>query len=270
MLAGVGGGRGCWPGRTVRSRAMDDEPPPLDLSRPRSVGELLSTTVDLFVRHTGLFLSVTLLVVAPYVVLVDGVWGRALRDGPRAQPGPTAGNVSLLLAVFVIPPLVTGLHAVIVRGMGAGHVPTVGRALRDVAPRLPAAFGAVALYTLGVFGGLLLLVVPGIWLGVRWYFAAQTAVLDETAPRASVWRSAELVQGSWWQVLGALIVNGIIFNGAALLAHVALRRLHAPLAYVVLHTLVQATALSLTALFGTLLFFTLRAQRTAPALPAMP
>jgi hypothetical protein len=73
--------------------------PRLDLLRPRSVGELLSTTVALLMRHSGLFLSVT------------------------------------LLTALVIPPLVTGLHAVIVRELGQGKVLGAGEALRTAAPR---------------------------------------------------------------------------------------------------------------------------------------
>jgi hypothetical protein len=246
---------------------MGETRPQLDLTRPRSIGELLSTTVALFVRHFGLFVSVTLLVVAPVVVFVDGVWGRALRDGSHAHAGTGASTASAVLASFVIPAFVTGLHAVIVRSIGSGTVPDVGRALRDVAPRLPAAFGAVALYALGTAIGFLLLIVPGIWIGVRWYFATQAAVLDQAAPSASLRHSAALVDGRWWEAFGALLTGGVLFGGASALAQAAAGLVHEGVAYVTLLTVIQAVALSLSALFGTLLFFTLHARRAAAQAP---
>ena len=57
----------------------------LDLDAHRNLGELLGTAFGLFGRHAALFLSVTLLVVAPIVLLVDGVWARRLADGPDAD-----------------------------------------------------------------------------------------------------------------------------------------------------------------------------------------
>ncbi len=243
---------------------------PLDLTTPRSVGELLATTLELLRQHFGLFLSVTLLVVAPVIVLVEGVWGRMLRDGPDAANVAAANTVFFVLAILVIPPLVTGLHAVIVRDMGGGQVPSVGEALRAVAPRLPMAFGAIVLFSVGSMIGLLLLFLPGIWLGVRWYFAAQAAVLEGTAPGASLQRSVQLVEGRWWEVFGALLVSTILSTGVGVLAHAAAGAVHEGVAYVTLITVIRAVTLSYTALFGTLLFFTLRARTRASAVPAMP
>jgi hypothetical protein len=249
---------------------MERLSPPLDLTKPRSVGELLTTTLELLRRHFGLFLSVTLLVVAPAMVLVEGVWGRMLRDGPDAANVASVNIAFLVLATLVIPPLVTGLHAVIVRDMGDGQVPGVGEALRAVAPRLPAAFGAIALFSAGTAIGFLLLIVPGIWLGVRWYFAAQAAVLEGTAPAASLRRSLELVDGRWWDVFGALLVSGILAAGVSAIATAVAGVVHAGVVYVTLITVIRAITLSYTALFGTLLFFTLRARQRASAVPAMP
>lgn len=243
---------------------MEQTRPPLDLSRPRSVGELLSTAVQLFAGHAGLFLSVTLLVVAPIVVFVDGVWGGALRDGPDYSPSTAAGATSGLLTAFALPSLVTALHAVIVRDLGSrGNVPTAGQALRAAAPRFPAALGAVVLSSLGIALGLLLLVVPGVWLAVRWYFGAQAAVLDQTSPGASLARSAQLVKGRWWETFGALLLSAVVFGLAGAFAVAVAGLVAEPILFVALLAVIQAVALSLSALFGTLLFFTLRARRVA-------
>jgi len=248
---------------------MAGSEPPLDLLRPRGVGELIATTLGLFRRHSGLFLSVSLLVVAPAVVLVDGVWGRALREGPHAHASQAASSTLALLTTLVIPPLVTALHAVIVRELGAGRVPGRMEALRAAAPRFPSAIAAVALYTLGVTVGLVLLIVPGIWLGVRWYFAAQAAVLDGVPARVALERSAALVDGRWGAAAGALVAGMLAFGLAGVVAGMLAGLVTQPVAYVSLTTVIQAVALSLSALYGTLLFFALRAAREAP-LAAVP
>jgi len=247
---------------------MEQSNPPLDLSRPRSVGELLSTAVQLFTHHASLFLSVTLLVVAPVVIFVEGVWGGALREGPDYSPSAAAAAVSALLTTFAIPSLVTALHAVIVRDLGSrGEIPTAGRALREAAPRMLAALGAVVASSIGIAIGFVCLIVPGIWLMVRWYFGAQAAVLDGTSPGVSLDRSSELVKGRWWETFRALLLSIVVFGFAGLIASTIVRVVEQPVVFVVLLTLVQAVALSISALFGTLLFFTLRARHAAAAAP---
>jgi hypothetical protein len=253
------------------ARVKDTQPQPLELDRPRGIGELLALAISLFLRHSGLFLSVTLLVVAPVVVLVDGAWGGALRDGSDAHAGTGAAVVSGLLTSFAIPAFVTGLHAVIVRELGAGRVLGVAAALRAVAPRLPAALGAVALYTAGVAIGGVLLLLPGVWLSVRWYFGAQAAVLDGRSPAEALDASAQLTKDRWWRTAWALVAAGFLFGGIGALAREAAGAVHDGVAYVTLVTVIQAIALSLSALFGTLLFFALRAERVAedPLVPAV-
>ena len=238
----------------------------LDLARARGVRELLATTVRLFGAHSGLFLSVTLLLVAPYVILVDGVWGNALHAGPDAHADASAGTASGLLT-FALPPLVTALHAVIVRALGAGELPSVGAALRASAPRFPAAVGAFVLYALALPCAFLLLIAPGVWFIVAGYFAPQAAVLDRRSPLRALERSAELVHGRWRRTLVALLAGWIASGVLDWLAMLGVRQVHDGVAYVTLLTVVQAVVLSLSALYGTLLFFTLRAaaERTPVA-----
>jgi hypothetical protein len=244
---------------------MSTPEPPLDLARRRNVGQLLDLTFKLFGRHSGLFLSVTLLVVAPVVVLVDGAWGGQLESGPDAHPTSGVQGLSLLLTL-VMPVLVTAMHAVIVRDIGNGRVPEVGTALRAAAPRFLPALAAVLLYTIGFAVGLLLLVIPGIIVWVRWYFAAQAAVLDGVGPGESIRRSSALVEGRWWEVFGALLVSAILLGGGTALLALPVHFVHEGIAYVTLSAVVQSIGLSLAALYGTLLFFSLRVPVGAPAL----
>ena len=101
----------------------------LDLDQPRTLGELVGLTFELFGRHLATFLSLTLLVVAPIVIVVDGVWGGYLADGGAADPSRAATGASIGLGTIVIAPLVTALHVVVVQALARGEEPTVGAAL---------------------------------------------------------------------------------------------------------------------------------------------
>lgn len=242
--------------------------PPLDLTRHRQFGDLLNTAFAIFRSHLAVFLSVTLIVVTPVVLIIDGVWGRGLADGFDAQAPAEVTLTSNLLNVFIVAPLVTALHVVIVQALARGEEPTVGQALRAASASALPAVAVVALYGLGVGLGLILLIVPGIWLSIRWFFAAQAAVVDGLRGPAALRRSAELVKGSWWRTFGLLLGSGLVFVLVALALLIPLAIIagitDSGVVYIVMQVLVQGVILSLGALFGTLLFFDLRARKDLP------
>jgi len=236
----------------------------LELDQPRTLGELIGLAFELFGRHLATFLSLTLIVVAPAVILVDGVWGGFLAEGGRANPSRAASAASLALGTVIIPPLVTALHVVVVQALARGEEPTVGAALRVAAPRLPAAVGAVLLYSLGVALGLVALIVPGVWLSVRWYFAAQAAVVDGLGPADALRRSAEVVETRWWRTFGVLLAFGLLVGIFGAVVGAVIRTIDNGAIYTSAQVLLQAGLLSLTAIFGTLLFCDSRSRAHGP------
>ncbi len=235
-------------------------PASLDLSRPRNYGELLTTSIAVFRGHASVFLSLALVLVAPATLAIDGVWGRTLADGVDAKPPLAAQTIGAAVRVFVILPLVTAATVLIVQGLARGDEPTVGGALRAGAAAFPRVLGAVIVYVAVVLAGFLLLIVPGIWLSVRGYFAAQAAVIDDLPPVAALRRSSELVQGSWWRTFLIVLATGVLFalGGSILIGLVGATGSAA--LYVAALMIVGAAALSLTAIFATLLFFDLRVR----------
>lgn len=237
---------------------------PLDLDRQRNLGELVGLTLELFGRHLATFLTLTFIVVAPLVIVVDGAWVGTLADGGDAEGTWGAALTSGALSLFVIPALVTALHVVAVQGLARGEAPTVMGTLRGAAPRLPAAVGAVGLYVVAVTCGLILLVVPGVWLAVRWYFAAQAAVVDGLGPVPALERSAEVVNTRWWRTLGVLFAFALVVTVPGAIIGEILRAVDNGAIYTAAYVCLQAVLLSLTAIFGTLLFFDSRARTSLP------
>ena len=236
----------------------------LDLESPRTLGELVTLTFDLFGRHLAVFLSLTLAVVAPIVLVVDGVWGRYLAEGGDVDPPTAAAAASLALGVLVIPPLVTALHVVVVQALARGEEPTVGGALRSAATRLIPAVAAVAVYTLVVAAGLVALIVPGVWLAVRFYFCAQAAVVDGLGPADALRRSAQVVQTRWWRTFGYLLAFGLVVGAFGAVGGALAHEIDNGALFTIAWILIQTLTLSLSAIFGTLLFFDSRARTALP------
>jgi hypothetical protein len=247
-----------------------DRPARLDLSRPRAYGELLQTSLQVFGRHANVLLTLALLLVAPVTLVVDGIWGGALADAADADPSLAAQAVSAALSVFLILPLVTAANALVVRDLGAGTAPRdVGAVLRAGARQFPRVLGAVLLYAVACLAGFVLFIVPGVWLAIRCYFAAQAAALDGLGPAAAMRRSSELVQGQWWRTCGCLVATGLLLGLIGSIATNAFAASGNGALFVAGAAIVESVVVSITATFAALLFFDLRARATTARVDTM-
>lgn len=250
---------------------------PLDLSRRRDIGALLSDGFALWRAHLPILFTLALLVVAPVRLLVDGLWARTITEW-SATPAPAPGVVSGLCGALLIPVLVTAAHVVTVLDIAEGRSPALGDVLRRSA-RVAGPVAVVVLLYLGAVAlGTVVLIVPGIWLSVRLYFGAQAAVIDGGRGVDALRRSSALVDGQWWRAFGTLLVIGI---AAAVLGALVALAIGAPVALLTdagalvaaLNLAGEAVTQSFTALVSTLFFFDLRAgqaiaRRDEPASPA--
>jgi hypothetical protein len=87
--------------------------------------------------------------------------------------------------------------------------------------RLWALLGLNFLSGIGIFLGLILLIVPGIYLFVRWSAAVPALIAEEAGISESLSRSAEAVEGRFWHVLGAILVVWTPMAAGALAAGLA-------------------------------------------------
>ncbi|MEU6666108.1 glycerophosphoryl diester phosphodiesterase membrane domain-containing protein [Streptomyces sp. NPDC046727] len=68
--------------------------------------------------------------------------------------------------------------------------------------------GGAGLFALGILGG----VVVAVWLAIRYYLAAPALMLERQGITKAMGRSAKLVRGSWWRVLGIQLLAWLIAN----------------------------------------------------------
>jgi hypothetical protein len=126
-------------------------------------------------------------------------------------------NLLLHLAFLVFwAGLMAGCHALALQTVD-GAVPTI-HSLRPLLPRGLSYLCASVLYGVAVVAGLALLVVPGIYIAVRYSLFGYVIASGESSPLRA-WRTANsLSDGCWWALFRVLIVLLLVnLAGLALL-----------------------------------------------------
>ncbi|MFC9931603.1 glycerophosphoryl diester phosphodiesterase membrane domain-containing protein [Streptomyces sp. NPDC127190] len=200
--------------------------------------------------RTVLGISLTVALIARTgTVLVQGlVLNSAL--GPQAiKPDSTPGDVfrvmrdafissgviSLITVVGTI--IATAMLTTVTSRAVLGKPVSAGEAWRDARPQLLRLFGLLILLGLIAIGVFLVCTLPGIlvlaagsiggggallvlgllaasavllWLMIRFCLASPALMLERQGILKSMARSAKLVRGSWWRVLGIQLLAGLI------------------------------------------------------------
>jgi hypothetical protein len=86
--------------------------------------------------------------------------------------------------------------------------------LGEVAPRLNKLSFAGILAAVAIYVGMLLFVVPGLFLLVRWALLVPVIVLEDESFFGSFRRSWQLVKGHSWRVFGIVLVSVLVFVAA--------------------------------------------------------
>jgi hypothetical protein len=242
----------------------------IELERPRDAGALLRDSLTVYRRHFWTFLALGALVVVPSELVVSGIGLEQLSSGYDPTPDFAEAAIPAAVSYLVVAPLITAICVFALRSVAAGGTPRAREAIVKGFELFTPIFFAVLLAALGIALGLLL-IVPGIYLFVRWYFVPQTVVLEDAREAGALRASGRLVEGAWWRTFGlillvnvaailAAIVIGAPFSAAADASDRALWSL-------VGQILANAIAQPFAALYSTLLYFDLRQRRRATSLP---
>ena len=122
---------------------------------------------------------------------------------------------------------------------------------------------------LGIAVGLLLLIVPGLFLLTIWAVIAPVIVVEKRAALESFGRSRELVRGHGWTVFGIVLITGLLSGIASSLLQAAFSFLPRFLEILVGSTIAQAVVAPFGAIALAITYFRLRdAQRRAAREPA--
>ncbi len=239
----------------------------IELEQPRDVRALLRDSFTVYLRHFGTFLALGALVVVPSQVIVGGIGLEQLTaDYDDTSPSWAETSIAAAVAYLVVAPLITAICVYALQSVAAGGSPRAREALVRGFESFSPIFFAVLLAALGIQLGAVL-IVPGIYLFVRWYFVPQAVVLEEAHGASALRASGRLVEGAWWRTLGLIFLVNVV---AVLLVFVlnapfaaaadnADRALWALIGEIVGSSLVQPFG----ALYSTLLYFDLKARKRA-------
>ena len=91
-------------------------------------------------------------------------------------------------------------------------------ALRSALARLPALFAAIVLCQVLIGLGLVLLLVPGVYLGVCSFVIWCVVLFEPVGPWAALVRSVRLVHPLWWKYCATIVIGFLIVVVAVLTA----------------------------------------------------
>jgi hypothetical protein len=221
-----------------------------------SIGAVLDEAWTLFTRFFLQFFVIALIVFGSinlfYALVVSG-----LSDGD-------AGAVALFGVVGVATAIVgaTWLQGAFVYAVQDARDGTfeasIGQVFARVTGFIGRLLGAGILAGLGVALGLLLLIVPGLYLMTIWAVIAPVIVVEDRRVFEAFGRSRELVRGHGWTVFGIVLVVGILSAIAASLLQAAFSFLPLFLEIFIGSTIAQAVVAPFGAIALAVTYFRLR------------
>jgi hypothetical protein len=223
-----------------------------------SVGETLSEVFAIYREHAGVLLPAAFWLFL-IVAIVNGV---------------TEGDLSLfwigLVVALAVGTLYQGMVVTLVQDIQDGRRDySIGELMRSALPVLGALLVAGVLAGLGIGIGLVLLVVPGLFLATIWAVIAPAIVIERRSALEAFGRSRQLVKGQGWPVLGTLVVAYLISIVASLVFQaIAAGIADGPLLRIVFSALASTITAPIAALVAAVLYFRLLALKGEPAAAA--
>jgi hypothetical protein len=237
----------------------------LHLAHPRDLSELFRDSLAVYWRHFGSFVAIGAAVVVPVQLVVGGLGQEQLTAA--YDPSPTLQDtlIPTLVSFLVVAPLISAICIYGLLNVAEGGQLKTRAALIAGFEMFTPLFVAVALATAGTAVGLLL-VVPGIYLFVRWYFVPQAVVLEDHRSVAALRRSNQVTVGFWWRTFGlvlaanlaVLVLSLVVTTPFAAIAESSDRAVWSLAGA----ALTESVTAPFVAIFSTLLFFDLRARRS--------
>ena len=169
--------------------------------RPRSGTELLDAAFQLLRDNFKLFFLVALGAFVPIIIIEVAV---------AADPTGMTGLLNMLVSL-VFEPLATAAIIVVASERYMGRDVTPGEALGRVWARIGTVVATAIIFNIFVAVGLILLIVPGIYLATRFFAMMPAVVIEGYDSSTSQKRSTQLTEGSRMRIFGLFVVSYLIF-----------------------------------------------------------
>ncbi|MEW6582335.1 MAG: hypothetical protein AB1416_06205 [Actinomycetota bacterium] len=169
---------------------------------------ILSRSLRIFRAYPGLFIAVVLVSALPVGVL--GIASALAVEDTSDRAQAAVGALIQLVPLVLIYPISWVAGTVATLAILHRRSPTVSGAFEPVGVRFWPMAGVLLLYTVGVVGGWLAFIAPGVFLLVTWLFASQAAVIEGLGVTGSLSRSAALIRNGWWRCFATFLVLELV------------------------------------------------------------
>jgi hypothetical protein len=225
-----------------------------------SPGTILSEAWGLYKEHWRHFLPIALVV---YIVL--GLVALAL--SLLGWVGAILASLIGLIGVFWL----QGALTVAVADVRDGRADlSIGETFRRVQPRVLSIVGAGLLAGIAIVLGLILLIVPGLFLLTIWSLIVPVIVLEAKPAMESFGRSRELVRGNGWNVFGLIVLTILVVIVIGIVVAVLTFWIPDSIQPFVQNLIQNTLAYPFVALAWTLMYFALARPAAEPVAAPMP
>jgi len=183
------------------------------------VGTVIKRSWDLVAEHWAAFAGVALIVGAINALiglLYEIILGDVVSDLDAGQTVsandlwsalflPLAGS----LLVFAVGLILNAVAIVMTSQIDGGGQANVNAALELTLAKVWRLVGVVLLSSLAIFFGLILLVIPGIWIAIKLSAAIPVVLFEDVGVTESLRRSFDLTKGFWWPIFGVVLILGL-------------------------------------------------------------
>ena len=200
--------------------------------RPLSVGEIVDAAIKMIRANARVLFTISAIVLIPLGLIQGFITALGIPDAiDTIYSFPVDGTVTddelnallsttvQLLVVALATVIVTGLGSVLVQGASAkalsdlyqGAEPSWQDSLRFGLRRFFPILWATVLIGVASAFGLILYLVPGVWLFTSWSVTVPALVVESKGPVQAMGRSFELVRRRFWPVLGAVALSYLVY-----------------------------------------------------------
>jgi hypothetical protein len=204
------------------------------------------------------------------VLLPIAFWMFLVAAIANGVAGGDSGLLGLALLIsLVIGILYQGVVVNLVRGLKAGgEESTMGELVSRTLPFVGTLFVVALLAGIGVGIGLVLLVVPGLFLLTIWAVLAPAVVIERQGVSGAFRRSRELVKGNGWPVFGVIISALLITLFASLVLNsIGEAIADGPIVRVVMSAIASTLTAPIEGLAASVLYYRLL-ELHAPVVPS--
>ncbi|MBH41770.1 MAG: hypothetical protein CL685_03585 [Candidatus Magasanikbacteria bacterium] len=228
-----------------------------------SAKEIIQQSIALYKKHFSLFFHYAMLLLVGTVVaillsqLLSLLFSTPSPNGIVYKPLLSSAMVVLAWVIYYIFSLWISVAMIqTIKECYEGKKPKVLRVTTSNSIKLVWPMFVVSIIAgLIIFGGMLLLVIPGTIFSVWYAFSVYAVIFDNKKNMAALTASKQLVAGKWWGVLWRLFAPSFVFGVLLLLIEGILSLIEAGILLLAPGTPLVTGALSFASLnSGTLLF----------------